>query len=165
MKRTVWMLFLGILLLAACEYDVPLTMEHSIPIDQGILGTWEADSGEDDYFQLRILKFSDTEYLVHDAEDDGDLYFRAYAIEVAGISAVQLEFLGDDDNPVKSDGGDRYFVASYKMVDGMLEIRTLNTELVNDELTDSESLRAAFIANKDNPELFNNPGFFRRVTD
>jgi len=39
------------------------------------------------------------------------------------------------------------------------------TFLVGEELTGSESLRAAFIANKENPELFNDPGFFERVAD
>ena len=165
MKRVSWLAGLAILFLAACEFDVPLVVEHDIPIDPNILGTWQIVSEDGDDAQLRIMKFSDTEYLVHDSEDDGDLYFRAYAINVGGVSAVQLEFLGDDKRPVKSDGGDRYMVASYKMVDGMLEIRTLNSELVDKELTDSESLKAAFIEHKENPELFNDPGLFRRLQD
>ena len=163
MRRTVWTLFLGVLLLAACVYEAPLVVDHSIPIDQTILGTWEVISEEGDDEQLRILRFSETEYLVTDSGDGDELYFRAYAIEVGGISAVQLEFLGDDKRPVRGDN--RYLVATYKMVDGSLEIRTLNTELVSDELTDSESLRAAFMEHKDNPELFNDPGLFRRIED
>ena len=168
MKRITWVLFTGIFFLAACDYDVPLVAEHNIPIDHAILGTWEfiPDQTDDDEYQLRILKFSETEYLVHDSEDDGgDLYFRAYAINLGGVSAVQLEFLGDDKKPVKSDGENRYLVASYKILDGMLEIRTLNSELVSAESADAESLRKVFLEHKENPELFNDPGLFRRLQD
>ncbi|MGD9021155.1 MAG: hypothetical protein PVF46_05110 [Lysobacterales bacterium] len=164
MRKPAWLALLGTLLVGACVYDVPFVTEHDIPIDQAILGTWEIVSEEDDDEQLRILRFSDTEYLVCDVDGEGDeLYFRAYAIEVGGISAVQLEFLGDNKRPVRGDN--RYLVASYRFVDGLLEVRTLNVELVDDELTDSESLRAAFMEHKENPELFNNPGLFKRVTD
>ena len=165
MKKFSWMMLAVILFLAACEFDVPLVVEHDIPIDPNILGNWESVSEDEDEMQLRILKFSDTEYMIHDSDNNGDTYFRAYAINVGGVSAVQIEFLGDDKRPVKSDAGDRYMVASYKVVDGMLEMRFLNSELVDKELTDTESLRAAFIEHKENPGLFNDPGLFRRLQD
>ncbi len=163
MRKTGWTLLLGAFFLAACVYEVPFTTQHNIPIDQAVLGTWEIVSEEGSVEQLRILRFSDTEYLVSDVNGDDELYFRAYAIEVGGVSAVQLEFLGDDKRPVRGD--DRYLVATYSFVDGLLEVRTLNSDLVDDELTDSESLRAAFIKHKENPELFNDPGLFKRVGD
>jgi len=163
MRTTTWTILATVFLLVACVYEVPFTAEHNIPIDQAILGTWEVVSEEGSDEQLRILRFSDTEYLVADNDGDDELYFRAYAIEIAGIPAVQLEFLGDNKRPVRGDK--RYLVASYRFVDGMLEVQTLNSELVDDELTDSESLRAAFTMHKENPELFNDPGLFKRVTD
>ena len=163
MKKLIVLVLNALFLLSACVYEAPLSTQHTIPIDQAVVGTWEivSDEGSDD--QLRILRFSDTEYLVSDTTGDDELYFRAYAIELEGISMVQLEFLGDDKRPVR--GANRYLVATYRFVDGLLEVRTLNSDLVADELTDSESLRAAFIAHKENPELFNDPGLFKRITD
>lgn len=163
MIKTTWRLLLGTFFLTACVYEAPLTTQHDIPIDQSILGTWNIVSDEGSDEQLRILRFSDTEYLVSDLNNDDELFFRAYAIEIAGVSAVQLEFIGDNKRPVSGDN--RYVVASYRLVDGLLEVRTLNTELVSEELTDSETLKAAFIEHKENPALFNDPGLFKKVTD
>jgi hypothetical protein len=166
MRKTAWILFLGIFLLAACEFDVPLTTEHVIPINQAVLGSWELVPEENDSpASMKIMEFSDTEYLVHYVENELELFFRAYAINVDGLDAIQLEAIGDEDGPVDKNHDDRYMVASYRIVDGKLETRTLNTELVSKELSDSALLRAAFIEHKENPELFNDPGFFKRVAD
>lgn len=167
MKNTILVSLLGLLLLTACEYDVPLATEHNIQIDDAVLGTWKITSIEnkDDDTEIRIHKFSNTEYAVHYLEDGGNLYFRAYAINVAGISAVQLELIGSGEEAIGSNEDDRYHVASYKIVDGLLHIGVLNSKLVDDELSDSESLRKAFVKHKDNPELFNDPGVFRKIKD
>ena len=54
-------------------------------------------------------------------------------------------------------------VAQYTMVNGQLEIKTLNSELVSNSITDTETLRRVFAEHKNNPELFNDPGLFKRV--
>ena len=46
---------------------------------------------------------------------------------------------------------------------GELEIKTLNTDLVDKDLQDTASIKQAFLKNKDNKDLFTNPGKFRRV--
>lgn len=160
-------LSLGTLCLAACEYDVPITTDHEIQINRSLLGSWEAIPGEDeddDNVRLQVLEYSDTEYLVHYFEGDESLYFRAYPIKIGDVNAIQLELIGDDKESIGHDKEDRFVVASTRLLEGKLEVRTLNTELVNAQLTDSQSLRDAFIANIKNPELFNDPGFFKRPT-
>jgi hypothetical protein len=163
-KKLVPTLLLLLVALAACQYDAPLTTDHVIPIDPSILGSWAIIPAENDDPETRVQihGFSDTEYAIHYHESSIDLYFRAYAINIAGVPAVQLELIGSGEGAVGSDEEDRYVVARYRLVDGQLEVRTLNTELVDDALKDSESLRAAFIAHKDNPELFSDPGLFKR---
>jgi len=165
MKKFVLMSFLSVFFLVACEYDAPLTPDHSIPIDLAVLGCWKIVPGENenDTTEIRIFPFSETEYSIHYSEDNDDLYFRAYAVNVGGIPAIQLEVIGTDEQATDPDDDDRYQVVAYKLVNGFLEIRTLNSDLVDAELPDSESLRAAFIEHKDNPELFNDPGKFRRI--
>ena len=169
MKKLALILFLSIFFLNACEFRSPLTTVHSIPIDQAVLGPWKIipQGNDDDSAELRIYEFSDTEYSIHYSENGGDLYFRAYAIDVGGITSVQLELIGTDKESVRSndDYDDRYHVAAYKMVGELLEIRTLNSDLINADLADSESLRKEFIKHKDNPELFNDPGKFKRIGD
>lgn len=153
--------------LTACQYKVPITTVHNIPVEHHVLGAWKIipAENENDDTHIRIFKFSDTEYTVHYLEDGGDLYFRAYIIDIAGITAVQLELIGTDDGPVAVAENDRYQVVSYQLENGLLKISTLNSDLVDDELSDSESLRNAFIHNKNNPELFNDPGVFERISD
>ena len=157
----------SILLLATCQYQVPITTDHHIPIDHLVLGSWKIvpAKDQDNDSAILIFKFSETEYSVQYHEDNGELYFRAYAINVDGIDAVQLELIGSDDGPVRADNQDRYHVISYKLENDLLKISTLNTELVDDELMDSESLKKAFIEHKENPGLFNDPGFFKRVSE
>jgi hypothetical protein len=165
MKKSGWVLLLSIFFLTACEYDIPLTFEHNIPIDQSILGSWVyvPAANEDGNTEVRIHGFSDTEYSIHYMEDDDDLYFRAYAVNIAGTSAVQLELTGTDEESVEQGQENRYVVAQYTMVNGQLEIKTLNSELVSNSITDPETLRQVFAEHKNNPELFNDPGLFKRV--
>lgn len=163
--KTVWVFVVSVLLLAACEYKAPLTTEHRIPIDPQVLGLWQIipEENENDDTFIRIFKFSDTEYTLQYHEHGGDFYFRAYAINIGGVSAVQLELVGTDDGPVKANEDDRYHVVAYHLENQILKISSLNSELVDDELPDSESLRKAFIQHKENPGLFNDPGVFKRM--
>ncbi len=151
-----------ILILAACTYDSPITEEHSIPIDQALLGLWEPLSG-DDQDPLLVLKLSDTEYQIHNFGRDSGIYFRGYAIEVEGVPAVQLQVLGDDYGPVDETAERRYSVVSYRLVNGELEVSELNTDLVDEDLETSEAIRQAFVVHKDNKDLFTDPILFRKI--
>lgn len=166
MKLSTLVTALAALVIGACEYDVPITTDHDIPINRSFLGTWEAVPQEDDdKIRMQVLEFSDTEYLVHYFEGDESLYFRAYQIKIENTHAIQLELIGDDKESIDHDKNDRFMVASVRLLEGKLEVRTLNTELVSAQLADSQSLKDAFIANIKNPELFNDPGFFRRPAE
>jgi hypothetical protein len=166
MKSQILLFLLGVSLLAACVYDVPFTTDHVISIDEAILGVWESVPPEnEDPVQTRIFRYSETEYLVHYLEDDWDIYFRAYPINIGGVSAIQLEVLGDKDEAVEKDAAERYMIATYRLQDNKLEVRTLNSDLVSPDVKDSELLRAAFLEHQENPELFNDPGLFKRAED
>lgn len=152
------------LLLTACTYDAPLVTQATIPIDPAVLGVWQAADDESDGAPARmvILPFSPTEYLVHypTAQDDS-MYFRGYAIQVAGISCVQLELLGSHRG--RETGKDRYQVAQYALTGDKLEIRTLNDAVVSAELSGTAALHEAVQKNASHPDLFNEPGVFVRV--
>ena len=164
MRKLNWLALLGAVFIGACVYDVPVTVEHEIPVEPAILGAWEhTPGGNESATTMRVFEFSDTEYLVHYLEDGLELFFRAYAINVGGISAVQLEAIGDGNEAVGKNVENRYTVAAYRMLDGKLEVRTLNSDLVSAEIDDGESLKAAMLKHKDHPELFNDPGLFQRV--
>jgi hypothetical protein len=61
-------------------------------------------------------------------------------------------------------GGDRrYHVVACKLADGVLEVRTLNPDVISKQVTTSAGLARAIRANLANPDLFKDPGRFRKV--
>jgi len=157
----------ALLALSACVFDVPLVTEHSIPLDEALLGLWEAlpdDSDlSDEPDRLLVLKFSNTEYLVEHRGAGSSIFFRAYLVEVAGVRAVQLQVLGDNVEPVGQGEPDLYSVVAYELAEDELTITELNTKLVDKDLPSSEALRQAVTAHKDAEDLFMDPLTYRKI--
>jgi len=63
MKHAVMLPVLAALLFAGCVYESPLTEENKISVDAAVLGLWEEVKDGDG--RMMILKYSDTEYLIH----------------------------------------------------------------------------------------------------
>jgi hypothetical protein len=162
-----------IFLIAGCEYETSLTDEHKIPVDKAVLGLWEAvpekgmvsdpkDKISDSKERLMVLKYTDTEYLIHYPTGEEGFYFRGYPVRIGGISCVQIQLIGDSHGSIKTDER-KYQVVSYQFVNGELEIKTLNTELVDKNIKDRNKLKTSFLINKNKGELFRNPVKFRKA--
>lgn len=166
MKHIGAVVIAAVLVIAGCVYEAPLTEEHTIPIDPSVLGLWEevpeGDKPADPNERMNIMKYSETEYLVHYPTGKYGMYFRGYPIKIEGVSCVQFQVIGNADGDIKKEER-TYQVVSYALSQGELEVRTLNSDLVDKNLKDSAGLRQAFIKNKDNKDLFREPGKFRRV--
>ena len=167
MKYAVGLLSLLAILLVSCDYETPLTKEHNIAIDPAVLGLWELIQyeGEESKQEKRmvILKYSDTEYLLHYPVGKDGLYFRCYPIKIGGVSCIQLQVIGTGEGPPEEDWKDLFHVASYRLANNELEIKLLNTDLVDDELKTTEALKQSFLKHKENKKLFINPGRFRKI--
>ncbi len=166
MKLKIVFMIALIFLIAGCEYETSLTDEHKIPVDKTVLGLWEAvpEKGgvSDPKERLMVLKYTDTEYLVHYPTGDEGFYFRGYPIRIGGVSCVQIRLIGDSNGDIKT-GERKYQVVSYQFINGELEIKTLNTDLVDNNIKDRNKLNKAFLKNKNKGELFRNPARFRKV--
>ena len=168
MKLKIVFMIALIFLFAGCEYETSLTDEHKIDVDKAVLGLWESvpvkneASGPKD--RLMVLKYTDTEYLVHYPTGDEGFYFRGYPIRIGGVSCVQIRLIGDSNGDIKT-GERKYQVVSYQFVNGELEIKTLNTDLVDNNLKDRNKLKKAFLMNKNKGELFINPVRFRKAVE
>jgi hypothetical protein len=156
-------------MLIGCIYESPLTKEHQLAIDPEVLGVWEPIQSKDDKTQANermvILKYSDTEYLIHyppGGRDEG--YYRGYPIKIGGLRCVQLQIIGTNDGPPQQDVNDLFHVASYRLMNERLEIRMLNTDVVSENLKTTEALRKGFLKHKNNKMLFNDPAAFRKVS-
>ena len=69
---------------------------------------------------MMILKYSDTEYLVHYSTKEG-LYYRAYPINVGGVPCVQIQVIGNGEGPIGENEKVRYTVVSYTVQGGGAE--------------------------------------------
>lgn len=168
MKYAMMLSVLVALLLSSCEYESPLTTEHNIAVDSSVIGLWEPIPGEGEKpkqdERMMILKYSDTEYLIHQYSIGKDgLYYRAYPIKIDGVSCVQIQVIGTNEGPPKNEEKELFHVVSYQLMDGKLEIRSMNTDLIDDDLKTTDELREAFLKHKDNKDLFKYPGVFRKI--
>lgn len=167
MKSKTALLMGTVLLFCGCEYEAPLTEDHPIAVDSSVLGLWEfiPDAGKEKEGNERmmILRYSDTEYMIHHPVRDDGIYYRAYPIKIGGVSCVQLQAIGTKAGPPDKKEKNLYHVASYRLKNAELEIKILNTELVDDDLKTTEALTQSFLKNKGNKKLFINPGRFRRI--
>ena len=168
MKATAIPTITAVLFLAGCVYESPLTAEHTIPIDSSVLGVWrpvpeEGKEAED--VRMMVLRYSDTEYLVHYPAGKDGLYYRGYPIKIGEVSCVQLEVIGTKEGPFDKDAIEPFCVVSYALANGELAVKVLNTGLVPKELKGSEALRRALLQHQDSSDLFTEPGRFVRVRD
>jgi len=173
MKLKLFFMIALFFLFAGCEYETSLTDEHKIPVDKAVLGLWDAvpekgrvsdpkDRVSDSKERLIVLKYTDTEYLVHYPTGNEGFYFRGYPIRIGGVSCVQIRLIGDSNGDIKT-GERKYQVVSYQFINGELEIKTLNTDLVDNKIKDRNKLNKAFLMNKNKGELFRNTVRFRKA--
>ena len=157
-----------LLILAACDYDVPLVGKASLPIDQALLGTWETivvdGDGQEPPDRILIRQESANLYVIEHIDGDSIIYFKGWLAELAGSLFMQVEVTGDNaKGPVGAEDNNLFIVASYALIDDTLEVRVLNNELVNADLADTAAMQAAFVANRDDPSLFVKFAQFRKL--
>lgn len=158
MRRFVpFVLFVCTVFLSGCVYTVPVTTDHTIPIDTAVLGVWQDEDGD----SMLLLKYSDTEYLIEYPTSAKAVFYRGYPAKVGDISCVQIQELGTIDGP--EDNTEPYDVMSYRFVKDDLEVRSLNSDVVGKDFKSSDELRESILKNKANPELFREPGIFKKV--
>jgi hypothetical protein len=134
-----------------------VTTDHTIQIDPAVLGVWQDEDGE----SMLLLKYSDTEYLIEYPTGAKAVFYRGYPVKVGDLSCVQIQELGTADGP--EENAEPYDVMSYRFVKDDLEVRSLNSDVVSKDAKSSDELRESILKNKANPELFHEPGIFKKV--
>ena len=166
MKSWLIIIVAAMLIISGCEYQEPLAEKQNLPIDESLVGQWNAlpDSNDTSPVQDRIivLKLSGTEYLVHYYTGSGSMYFRAYPLKVGNIECLQLQLLGYQDGRLARNDAP-FQVAKYTVSGDIVEIRMMNTSVISPKLAGNDEIREAFIKNQANDKLFREPGKFRRA--
>ena len=76
---------------------------------------------------------------------------------------VQLQAIGTDDGHPKKDEKGLFHVVSHRLAGAGLEIKIVNSELVDDDLKTTDALTQSFLKHEGDKKLFINPGRFRRT--
>lgn len=149
------------LMLASCVFESPFETTAKIPTDDKLLGVWEeADAKDPD--RMTVLQHSPNEYTIQYPGDEDAMYFRAFAVEIAGHSYIQTQLIGTRKGPVKPEDR-KYHLFKASLTDDTLSLRALDPEVLGTKTGDTATLRAALAKHLDAPDLFQKPGVFKRV--
>lgn len=151
------------LVLAGCDFTVPLSGTPGMAIDTRAVGLWEMSKPDGKTERLLVLPFNDREYFISWPEDaPTELYARAHLFEFSGMVLVQLQWFGNSDGAVPDDDRN-YQVAAYEITGDVLEIRMLNPGVIGKDFGSSADLAGAVKANINNKNLFQEIMTYKKV--
>jgi hypothetical protein len=132
---------LCVLVLSACNYEVPITSSPTRKVQEQLLGNWVSLDGKKN---MRVRRLDDSTYVVY---YDGDL-FRAYHSDVAETPFATVQDLNSSNR--------KYAYVIWKLSDDgkNLRMRSINDKVVPKETRDSAAVVALLTKNARNPELF-----------
>ena len=153
MFRPVLLLALLGLILAGCNFDVPLTAKPTRPINDQLVGDWlSTDTDAARVVRMNVRKLDETTYAV---SYDGDLY-RAFHSDFAGLSLVSAQDLNSRERKYA------YFTWQLSADGARLTLKGVSTRVIPDTTKDAGVIQELIKKNRSNPELFGEEAVFTR---
>ena len=140
-----------LMLLAGCDYEVPLSQTASSDINPALPGTWTGLAADGGTVSMEI-KASGTDYFVTYTEGSNSLSFKGFEIKAADLNLVQLELLGDTEG-----SKNKYLFVKYELNQEGLSVYRLNTEVVSPKCQTTEELLSDIATHRQDPHLFTEP--------
>ena len=162
-NRMKWLLPVVVcLLLAGCDFTVPLSGKPETAIDKQAVGLWERVLPDGDTERLLVMVLNEREYVLCWPKGAGtELFARAHLFEYSGRTLVQLQWFGNSEGAAPDD--DRVFqIAAYSVAGDVLEIRMLNSDVTGKDFRSSGELARAIENNHANPALYSDVMIFKR---
>jgi hypothetical protein len=144
------LVFLCLLSLGACVYEVPITSSPTRKAEERLLGDWTSSDGKE---HMNVRRLDENTYVVY---YDGDL-FRAYHSDVADSSFVSVQDLNSNDR--------KYAYVIWKLSeDGRnLTLRNISDKIVPKESKDSAAVAVLLEKNARKSDLLGEQIEFRKV--
>jgi hypothetical protein len=142
-----------LILLAGCDYDVPLSQTAFAPANPALAGTWIEPSGETSPVLMEV-QTDGTEYRVAYTSDGDILNFKGFQVSANGMDLIQLELQNAQTN--------KYLFVKYELTPEGLIFYRLNPEVVSAKCQNSEELLNSIAVHRNNPLLFTEPERFIR---
>ncbi len=156
------MLFILCLMLAGCDYNVPLVKTPEIEIDESVLGLWERSKDDGQTERLLILPLNQHEYMVsYPAGSKEAMFARGCLWHDADMTLVQLDWFGTAQAKLPDDNRTFQFVM-YTLEEDRLSVRLLNADIAKKDIASSQDLAKAITMNRANPKLFREAMRFTR---
>lgn len=155
---------LSLFLLNSCIFESPFETVAKFPAEPGLLGRWEEiqETPDGSPNRMLVLQNAPNDYVVEYPIGEKAMFFRAFAVELAGAKYIQVQLIGNQENTVKAE--DRKFhLLKVSTSESGLEMRTLDPKVLGEGLSDTTRMIAAFAKQKDDPGLFDKPAKFKRI--
>jgi len=140
------------MLLAGCDYEVPLCQTAAGPANPELTGKWTGQPTEGKPVSMEI-KISGTDYNAIHTEGSDTLTFKGFEIKAAGLNLIQLELQNADKDYQNS----RYLFVKYELTAEGLSVYRLNTGVVSERCQTAEELLKDIDVHRNNPFLFAEP--------
>jgi hypothetical protein len=136
------------LLLAGCDYDVPLSAQPDRPIDEKLIGNWISPDG-----WMTVRRFDADNYVVF---HNGTMY-RAWHSTVGTRGFVTVQSLEPDRK--------KYAYHTYSLTAGgrRLDLRFVGEEVVPKSIKDTAEMRQVVERHAADPKLLSDPVPFTRM--
>ena len=141
-----------LMLLAGCDYEIPLSQTASSDANPALAGIWNGQSADGKTVSMEI-KTSGMDYLVTYTEGSNSISFKGFEVQAAGLNLIQLELLSAGNESQKG----RYLFVKYELTSDGLSVYRLNTEVVSAKCQTSDELLNDITAHWQNPFLFTEP--------
>lgn len=150
-------------LLAGCDFTVPLVKTANLPMDPAVVGAWRRTGADNKSERLLVLPLSKQEYLVvFPAGSEDAMFARGCLWRDGDTPLVQLDWFGTGRGNLPDD--DRTFqYATYTVDQDTLSIRLLNPEVVAKDIPSSDALVNAITEHKNHPDRFRETMVFQRI--
>lgn len=150
-------------LLNSCVFEQPFESKALVPVNPALPGCWNEipKDGAEAPNRMLVLQHSENEYIVEYPAGGKAMFFRAFAVELAGEVCMQIQLIGTADGAVKPEDR-KYHLLKVAVNGNEMEFRTVEPEVLGKDVRDTKGLREAFAAHKDDAGLFSEPTRFRR---
>ena len=149
-----WLFAALCLLVAGCNYDVPLTAQPTRKVDARLLGDWVGVDQHDQREELmHVRQLDDSTYVV---SMDHDIY-RAFHSDFTDTAFVSVQDLNSDERKYV------YFVWQLSADGAQLSLKGVSNKVVPEETKGREALQKLIKANLANPKLYGDEIKFTRM--
>ncbi len=136
------------LLLAACDYQVPLSLRPDRAIDERFVGDWISPDG-----WMKVRRFDAENYVIY---HNGAVY-RAWHSTVAGLPLITLQSIETKETRFA------YLTGTLSSGDDRLDLRLIRDEVVSKKINDIAAMRLAIEQHAKDPGLFTSAVPFSRM--